>query len=117
MSELIRVTKMPDRKPIRLTRKPYCMTGRVAGVSPRWHGGTRSDGKAVTHLADWRILDAFEQSMGYAPAYAGEIEEWQDTPKGKKAIKAMNEREETEREYQRRYRAWQKRQNKADNNQ
>lgn len=104
-----RVTRMLEREPIRQTKKSYCMTSRVAGVAPCFHGGY-SVGDETVHHIDWRLLDAFEKSMGYAPAYAGEIEEWQDTAKGKRAIKAMNELEETEREYQRRYRAWQKRQ-------
>jgi hypothetical protein len=32
------VSKRRNRAPIRITKKNYCMTSKVIGVSPRWHG-------------------------------------------------------------------------------
>jgi hypothetical protein len=99
------VSKGRNRAPIRSTKKNYCMTSKVIGVSPRWHGFTRDDDG--THHIDWRHLAAFEQSMGYPPVYMGELEEWANTRKGKAALKAIPD--ETVANYERRLQAWRRR--------
>jgi hypothetical protein len=100
-----------NRAPIRITKKNYCMTSKVVGVSPRWHllEPFQDEDGVATHCIDWRILSAFEQSMGYPPVYIGELEEWRDTKKGKAALKAAHEAEKTVGDYQRRLSNWQKR--------
>jgi hypothetical protein len=99
------VSKGYNRAPIRITKKKYCMTSKVMGVSPSWHR-TTLDG---THHFDWRILAAFQKSLGYLPVYMGELEEWAGTKKGKAALKALDATEETVADYQRRLRAWRRR--------
>jgi hypothetical protein len=108
MAEL---SKGRKRAPIHITRKNICMTSKVMGVSRRWHGHEPVEDKdgVVTHLIDWRILAAFEQSMGYPPVYMGELQEWRDTKEAKAALKAENEKEESLGDYHRRLRNWKKR--------